>query len=277
MPGKIRFGMVGTGFIADWVLAGARQDARFEAVAICSRTQERADAFAAKHGIPHTFTSLGQMAASPLVDAVYIATPNFLHASQSILCMRHGKHVLCEKPLASNAREARQMVAVARECGVTEEIPEEQQTLEGNASQKAHYLNDRTGLDCFADDTGLEVEALGGAPGVHSARYATDGHDFAANNRLLLKNLEGAENRRARFRTVISLLQGGKEHLFEGIVEGRIIDREAGHEGFGYDPLFVPDGYTKTFAEMTTEEKNAVSHRARAVRKLAAYLHSTER
>ena len=119
MPGKIRFGMVGTGFIADWVLAGARQDARFEAVAICSRTQERADAFAAKHGIPHTFTLLEEMAASPLVDAVYIATPNFLHASQSILCMRHGKHVLCEKPLASNAREARQMVAVARECGVT--------------------------------------------------------------------------------------------------------------------------------------------------------------
>ena len=119
MPGKIRFGMVGTGFIADWVLAGARQDARFEAVEICSRTQERADAFAAKHGIPHTFTLLEEMAASPLVDAVYIATPNFLHASQSILCMRHGKHVLCEKPLASNAREARQMVAVARECGVT--------------------------------------------------------------------------------------------------------------------------------------------------------------
>lgn len=164
-----------------------------------------------------------------------------------------------------------------RECGVTEEIPEEQETLEGNASQKAHYLNDRTGLDCFADDTGLEVKALGGAPGVHSARYATDGHDFAANNRLLLKNLEGAENRRARFRTVISLLLGGEEHLFKGIVEGRIIDREAGHEGFGYDPLFVPDGYTKTFAEMTTEEKNAISHRARAVRKLAAYLHSTER
>ena len=146
-----------------------------------------------------------------------------------------------------------------------------------NASQKSHYLHGRTGLDCFADDTGLEVEALGGAPGVHSARYATDGHDFAANNRLLLKNLEGAENRRARFRTVISLILGGEEHLFEGVVEGRIIDREAGHEGFGYDPLFVPDGYTKTFAEMTTEEKNAVSHRARAVRKLAAYLHSTER
>lgn len=142
-----------------------------------------------------------------------------------------------------------------RECGVTEEIPEEQQTLEGNASQKAHYLNDRTGLDCFADDTGLEVKALGGAPGVHSARYATDGHDFAANNRLLLKNLEGASDRRAQFRTVISLILNGEEHLFEGVVEGRIIDREEGHEGFGYDPLFIPDGYDKTFAQMSTEEK----------------------
>ena len=161
-----------------------------------------------------------------------------------------------------------------REYGVTEEIPEEQETLEGNASQKAHYLHDRTGCDCFADDTGLEVEALGGAPGVHSARYATDGHDFAANNRLLLRNLEGVANRRARFRTVISLILGGEERLFEGIVEGRIIDRETGHEGFGFDPLFVPDGYDRTFAEMTTEEKNAVSHRARAVRKLADYLHS---
>ena len=164
-----------------------------------------------------------------------------------------------------------------RSVGITEEIPEQQDTIAGNASQKARYVHDRTGCDCFADDTGLEVEALGGAPGVHSARYATDGHDFAANNRLLLKNLEGATDRRAQFRTVISLILNGEEHLFEGVVEGRIIDREAGHEGFGYDPLFVPDGYTKTFAEMTTEEKNAVSHRARAVRKLAAYLHSTER
>ena len=160
------------------------------------------------------------------------------------------------------------------ELGITEEIPEGRPTIEGNASQKSHYLYERTGADCFADDTGLEVEALGGAPGVHSARYATDGHDFAANNRLLLRNLEGVANRRARFRTVISLILGGEERLFEGIVEGRIIDRETGHEGFGFDPLFVPDGYDRTFAEMTTEEKNAVSHRARAVRKLADYLHS---
>lgn len=160
-----------------------------------------------------------------------------------------------------------------RDCGVTEEIPETQPTLEGNALQKARYLYERTGLDCFADDTGLEVEALGGAPGVHSARYATDGHDFAANNRLLLQNLAGEENRRARFRTVVALIFGGREYLFEGVVEGQIIDRETGHEGFGYDPLFRPDGYDRTFAQMTTEEKNAVSHRARAVRKLAAFLH----
>lgn len=160
-----------------------------------------------------------------------------------------------------------------RDCGVTEEIPETQPTLEGNALQKARYLYERTGLDGFADDTGLEVEALGGAPGVHSARYATDGHDFAANNRLLLQNLAGEENRRARFRTVVALILGGREYLFEGVVEGQIIDRETGHEGFGYDPLFRPDGYDRTFAQMTTEEKNAVSHRARAVRKLAAFLH----
>ena len=159
-----------------------------------------------------------------------------------------------------------------RDCGVTEEIPEDQETLEGNASQKARYLHRRTGLDCFADDTGLEVEALGGAPGVHSARYATDGHDFAANNRLLLKNLEGAENRRARFRTVISLLLGGEEHLFEGIVEGRIIDREAGHEGFGYDPVFFVPSLRKTFAQLTAEEKNAISHRGNALRAFAAEL-----
>lgn len=161
-----------------------------------------------------------------------------------------------------------------RDCGVTEEIPEEQDTLEGNASQKAHYLHERTGMDCFADDTGLEVKALGGAPGVHSARYATDGHDFAANNRLLLANLEGVADRRARFRTVISLILGGRERLFEGVVEGRIAERETGAEGFGYDPLFVPEGSERTFAEMTAAEKNAVSHRARAVRKLAEYLYN---
>lgn len=160
-----------------------------------------------------------------------------------------------------------------RDCGVTEEVPETQPTLEGNAAQKARYLYERTGCDCFADDTGLEVEVLGGAPGVHSARYATDGHDFAANNRLLLRNLEGAANRRARFRTVICLILGGEEHFFEGIVEGRIAERESGTEGFGYDPLFVPEGSDRSFARMSAEEKNALSHRGRAVRRLADYLH----
>ena len=164
-----------------------------------------------------------------------------------------------------------------RDCGVTEELPETQATLEGNALQKARYLYERTGRDCFADDTGLEVEALGGAPGVHSARYATDGHDFAANNRLLLKNLAGQQNRRARFRTVIALILNGEEHLFEGIVEGRIIDTERGAEGFGYDPLFQPEGSGSTFAEMDAAAKNAVSHRGRAVRKLAAYLHGIDK
>ena len=161
-----------------------------------------------------------------------------------------------------------------RSVGITEEIPEEQATIEGNASQKAHYIHERTGSDCFADDTGLEVEALGGAPGVHSARYASNGHDFEANNQLLLRNLNGVGNRRARFRTVISLILDGEEHLFEGIVEGHIAQCPSGTEGFGYDPLFIPEGSTKTYAEMSPEEKNALSHRGRAVRKLADFLHN---
>ncbi|MFI3265037.1 MAG: RdgB/HAM1 family non-canonical purine NTP pyrophosphatase [Rikenellaceae bacterium] len=159
-----------------------------------------------------------------------------------------------------------------RECGVDEDIPETAETLEGNALQKAHYLKEKTGLDCFADDTGLEVEALNSAPGVRSARYATDGHDFEANNRLLLKNLEGIENRKARFRTVIALLQDGEEYLFEGIVEGEIATQHSGAEGFGYDPIFCPEGSSRTFAEMSPEEKNAISHRGRAVQKLVNHL-----
>lgn len=159
-----------------------------------------------------------------------------------------------------------------RECGITEEIPEEQPTLEGNALQKARYLYERTGLDCFADDTGLEVVALGGAPGVHSARYAGEGHDFEANTRLLLANLDGEDNRRARFRTVIALILGGKEHLFEGEVRGTITHAPAGDAGFGYDPVFVPEGYEVTFAQMDAAEKNRISHRARAVAELAEFL-----
>lgn len=160
------------------------------------------------------------------------------------------------------------------ECGITEEIPEDAPTLEGNALQKARYVHERTGADCFADDTGLEVDALDGAPGVHSARYATDGHDFAANNRLLLRNLAGAADRSAHFRTVIALILDGREYLFEGRVDGRIAESEAGCGGFGYDPLFVPEGFDKTFAEMDADEKNAISHRGRAVRRLVEFLQS---
>ena len=159
-----------------------------------------------------------------------------------------------------------------REVGITEDIPETGATLDENASIKARYVYERTGLNCFADDTGLEVEALGGAPGVHSARYATDGHDFAANNRKLLRELEGKTNRKARFRTVISLIVDGVERQVEGIVEGEITTSESGAEGFGYDPLFVPEGYDRTFAEMSAEEKNAISHRGRAVKNLEALL-----
>ena len=159
-----------------------------------------------------------------------------------------------------------------RECGITEDIPETAETLEGNALQKARYVYSKTGLDCFADDTGLEVDALGGAPGVHSARYATDGHDFAANNRLLLKNLEGVKERTARFRTVIALILDGVEYTFEGRVEGVIATEESGSEGFGYDPLFVPSGEIITFAQMSAEAKNAISHRGRAVAELVKFL-----
>ena len=163
-----------------------------------------------------------------------------------------------------------------REVGITEDIPETGATLDENASIKARYVYERTGLNCFADDTGLEVEALGGAPGVHSARYATDGHDFAANNRKLLRELEGKANRKARFRTVISLIVDGIERQVEGIVEGEITTSESGAEGFGYDPLFMPEGYDRTFAEMSAEEKNAISHRGRAVAKLVEMLHDIE-
>ena len=156
--------------------------------------------------------------------------------------------------------------------GINEDIPEDQLTLEGNALQKARFLYDRTGEDCFADDTGLEVEALNGAPGVHSARYAGESKNSLDNMALLLKNMEGVKNRKARFRTVIALILNGEGYLFEGVVNGVITEQPRGAAGFGYDPLFVPDGYTTTFAEMDSEAKNAISHRGLAVEKLAAFL-----
>lgn len=157
------------------------------------------------------------------------------------------------------------------ECGITEDVPETQNTIEGNASQKAHYVSDKTHQNCFADDTGLEVEALGGAPGVYSARYAGPAKKSEDNIKLLLSNLEGKSNRKARFKTVISLIWDGKEHLFEGTVEGVITNELSGTSGFGYDPVFIPDGYSQTFAEMPAELKNSISHRGRAVAKLVGF------
>lgn len=169
-------------------------------------------------------------------------------------------------------------VITPMEVGINEDIPETADTLEGNASMKSGYIWKKTGLSCFADDTGLEVEALDGAPGVYSARYAGEDKDSAANMAKLLEALKGKENRKARFRTVISLIEeDGRELLFEGIVNGHIGTECAGEMGFGYDPLFIPENGTKTMAQMSAEEKNAISHRGLAVRKLAAYLRNRER
>ena len=152
------------------------------------------------------------------------------------------------------------------------DIPETADTLEGNALLKARYIFENYQLDCFADDTGLEVEALNGAPGVYSARYAGDAHNSKANMKKLLQDMEGIENRKAQFRTVFALIINGKEHLFEGIVKGEITKHRHGTSGFGYDPVFIPEGYTQTYAEMGNELKNKISHRALATNKLCNFL-----
>ena len=155
------------------------------------------------------------------------------------------------------------------EIGCNDDIPETATTLEGNAELKARYVSERYGCDCFADDTGLEVDALGGAPGVYSARYAGPGHNSQDNMAKLLREMKGEANRKARFRTVIALMRGGKMEFVEGIVEGKIAEAPAGVDGFGYDPIFIPDeGEGLTFAEMTPDAKNAISHRGRAMSKL---------
>ncbi len=159
------------------------------------------------------------------------------------------------------------------DIGCHADIPETANTLEGNALQKAKWVSDHYHCNCFADDTGLEVDALGGEPGVMSARYAAangkgHGHDSSANSALLLERMEGVANRTARFRTVIALIIDGAETLVEGVVNGSIATSPRGTDGFGYDPLFIPDGYDKTFAEMTADQKNAISHRRNASEKL---------
>ena len=165
-----------------------------------------------------------------------------------------------------------------KELGLTEEIPENGDTLQANAIEKAEYLWKKFGKSCFADDTGLEVDALGGAPGVYSARYAGPEKGSEANMTKLLAELEAVEaakgeiSRTARFRTVVALILDGELHLFNGVLEGKIAKERSGNEGFGYDPIFIPDNYTKTLAEISLEEKNAISHRGKAMRALAEFL-----
>ena len=185
---------------------------------------------------------------------------------------------------AHKLEEVRQILGTAfmvkglNDIGCTEDIPETADTLEGNALQKARYIHEHYGVDCFADDTGLEVDALGGAPGVFTARFGAmngygESHDADANIECLLDKLKDAETRSARFRTVIALVQGDREILFEGIVEGEILHQRVGEEGFGYDPIFAPleaDGLA--FAQMSAKAKNAISHRGRATKKLAEFL-----
>jgi XTP/dITP diphosphohydrolase len=163
------------------------------------------------------------------------------------------------------------------EIGCSEDIPEEQPTLEGNAAQKSFYIYNKYGMDCFADDTGLEIEALGGEPGVYSARYAGEEKSAEANMKKVLEKMAKINNRKARFRTVISLIINGEEKRFEGIVDGTILTDRRGKAGFGYDPIFQPDGFSLSFAEMELADKNKISHRGRAVQKLVAYLKELER
>lgn len=158
------------------------------------------------------------------------------------------------------------------DLNIMEDIPENEPLIEGNALSKARYVHNASGMNVFADDTGLEIDALNGLPGVHSARFAGDNKDSSANIQKVLSLLDGLENRKARFRTVIALILENKEYLFEGIVSGTIIGEKRGVEGFGYDPVFVPEGKIQTFAEMELSEKNTVSHRARAFEKLREFL-----
>ncbi|MFA6335291.1 MAG: non-canonical purine NTP diphosphatase [Bacteroidales bacterium] len=161
-----------------------------------------------------------------------------------------------------------------KDLNLFDDIPESADTLEGNALIKAQYLWERFHLTCFADDTGLEVDALNGAPGVYSARYAGEEQNSKNNIQKLLKELEGIKQRRARFRTVAVLIIDGTAYYFQGILNGEIAETPSGNGGFGYDPVFIPDGYTKTLAELSTQEKNLISHRGFAMRELSRFLNN---
>lgn len=189
---------------------------------------------------------------------------------RDIVFATNNAHKLCEIRRIIGERFR---VLSLSDIGCHDDIPETGMMLEENALMKARYVKEHYGYDCFADDTGLLVDALGGAPGVFSARYAGgEGHDSEANMRLLLQNMADKDNRSARFRTVIALIEGEVEHLFKGECEGTITRERSGTDGFGYDPIFLPEGYNLTFAQMSPDEKNAISHRGRAVNKLISYL-----
>jgi XTP/dITP diphosphohydrolase len=190
------------------------------------------------------------------------------------LCMAtNNAHKIAEiKPLLDDSV---QLVSL-NDVGCREELPETGDTLEANSWQKAQYVWDHYGVSCFADDTGLEVEALDGEPGVYSAMYAGPQRDSGDNMQLLLRKLEGKTNRKAQFRTCITLILDGQKHQFEGIVKGTLLEAPRGSGGFGYDPLFVPDGYAQAFAEMPLSEKNKISHRSRAVQELIRFLRQKE-
>ena len=183
-----------------------------------------------------------------------------------------------------NAHKLEELRAILKEYKILglndinchEEIIEDSDTLDGNAKIKANYVTDNYSIDCFADDTGLEVDALNGAPGVYSARYAGEGCSYQDNVNKLLEALKNVENRKARFRTVIALNLNGKQYTFEGKVEGVITKEQHGEKGFGYDPIFLPDGFEQTFAEMPMEVKNTISHRGKATQKLVEFLNSLD-
>ncbi len=178
---------------------------------------------------------------------------------------------LLEKHLLKNENNTFKIIGLD-DINCNEDIAETGNTLEENALQKAEYVSEHYHFDCFADDTGLEIDKLGGCPGINSARYAGDEKNFDKNTEKVLKELEGKENRKARFRTVIALILGSEKYFFEGVAEGKIIDEKRGKGGFGYDPVFIPDGYKQTFAEMSFEQKNRISHRAKAINKLIDFL-----
>lgn len=188
-----------------------------------------------------------------------------------LVCATNNLHKISE---IKNIIDSSYQLVSLKEIGITEDIPEEENTFEGNALAKARYVFQKTGMNVFADDSGLEVVALNNQPGVYSARYSGNEKDYKANNSLLLKNMEGVTNRKARFKTVVALILDGKEYIFDGIIEGFITKNPRGSGGFGYDPLFVPKNHILTFAEMSISEKNKISHRSRAVNKLILFLNA---